>query len=214
MHTRLVRGGASLIVLLVLALPCAARQDKGGKKVEYDELIARVKRSDASVDFGHLRTLATELDSYTAVSGGASRGAMNAALQAGDFKSALQLAQKDLDGNYLDIDAHIVAMVAADKLGDAERTAHHRYVAKGILDSIFKSGDGKTPETAFKVIAVNEEYAVVRVLGFQPSEQALHHAGGHDYDVLTVIDPETKSSVTLYFNIDPIWAAETKLFGK
>lgn len=195
-------------------LSCQAGQGEKVKQAEYDALMAKVKNSDESVDFARLRQLATELDSYAAADHGPSRNNMFAALQRGDYKEAMKLAEKDLAANYLDVDAHIGAMAAAKGIGAASQEAHHRYVAKGIIDSILRSGDGKTPETAFKVIAINEEYATLRVLGLQVQGQALSHAGGHNFDIMTAVDPETKSKREGYFNIDPIWAAESKNFGK
>jgi Domain of unknown function (DUF4919) len=188
-----------------------AAQNGNAKQKEFDDLIARVKRSDESVDFQQLRVLATQLETYSAY-GSSDSSKLFTALNSGDFKEALKIADKVLSDNYLDVDAHFVAMIAADKLGESSRAAHHKYVAKGILDSIFKSGDGKTAATAFKVIAVSEEYALVRVLGLQVQGQSLQHAEGHSYDILKTVDPQTKSERSIYFNIDPIWAAETKLF--
>jgi hypothetical protein len=211
---RVLRRAASTALAVAVCLASAhAAQDAKAKQKEFDDLLARVKASDESVDFARLRMAATELESYSAY--GSSGGKeMHAALNGGDFKKALDLAGGVLKDNYLDVDAHIVSMIAADKLGDAARSAHHRYVVKGIVDSIAKSGDGKTAETAFKVIAVSEEYALVRVMGLRPQAQALRHADGHSYDVLTVVDPESNTESEIFFNIDPIWRAETKLFEK
>jgi hypothetical protein len=64
------------------------------------------------------------------------------------------------------------------------------------------------------VISVDEEYAVVRVLGLRVLSQALSHIDGHSYDVLTAVDVETKFESKLYFNIDVIFSAEGRLFEK
>ena len=58
------KAGAGLLTLLLSAAYVQAGQDAGAKQKEFDELLARVKKSDAAVDFGHLRTLFTKLDSY------------------------------------------------------------------------------------------------------------------------------------------------------
>jgi len=205
---------ASLLSIIAVVTPYVSAQSHKDKQAEFKAVLERVKQSDPSVDFAHLRMLVTELDSYSTPGSGPSRDKMNAALRSKDYKSALKFAEKDLADNYLDIDAQIGAMAAADKLGDDRKAAHHRYVAKGIIDSILSSGDGKAPATAYKVIAVREEYAVLMALGLRPQSQGLNHIDGHHYDVLTAIDPKTNESRTLYFNIDPIWAAETKLFSK
>jgi hypothetical protein len=70
-----------------------------------------------------------------------------------------------------------------------------------LIDSIRSSGDGKSPATAWVVISVDEEYAVLRALGFKPSGQSLLRQNGHSYDVMkTKSDDGTEQ--TFYFNVD------------
>jgi len=47
------KAGAGLLTLLLSAAYVQAGQDAGAKQKEFDELLARVKKSDAAVDFGH-----------------------------------------------------------------------------------------------------------------------------------------------------------------
>ncbi len=134
-------------------------------------------------------------------------------LKSGDFKKAKLVAGQILETNYLYVKAHIAAVRAADELGDTATAAHHRYVAQGVIDSILKSGDGKTFETAYKVIAVDEEYALVQSQGLRVTEQALLREGEHSYDVLTVLDPKTQTAWEVFFNIDPIMRSLDKKFS-
>jgi hypothetical protein len=212
----LKKAGAGLLILALSAAvahagPKAEKAPKGeSKQKEYDELITRVKKGDTSVDFSHLRFLYTELDSYGPLSPDTKE--MFAALREGDYKKALKQVDEILAENYLDTHAHFAGMIAADKLGDAARSAHHRYVEKGILDSILRSGDGKSPDTAYKVIFISEEYALVRSLGLETQQQDLIELQGHTFDVLTVSDPESKAVSKIWFGIDPITAAEMRHF--
>ncbi len=61
---------------------------------------------------------------------------------------------------------------------------------------------------------VDEEYTLLRFLGYQMQSQGLNKEEGHTFDVLTVINPKTQKTDKLYFNIDKIWAGYEKLFGK
>src|SRR5258706_14398261 len=212
---QLARTGAGLLILglSVAAAYAGPKTPKAAetKQKEFDELIARVKKDDTSVDFSHLRSLYTELDSYGPDSPDTKE--MVAALRAGDYKKALKQVDVVLAEYYLDPDAHYVGMIAADKLGDASRSAHHRYVEKGILDSILRSGDGKTPDTAYKVIFISEEYALLRSLGLETQQQDLvNRDDGHSFDVLTVSNPKSKAVLKVWFGIDPITAAEKRHF--
>jgi hypothetical protein len=179
---------------------------------EYKALLERVKTSDASVDFGRMRQLQTQLETYDPYKDPETDPFE--VLKSGDFKKAKLVAGQILETNYLHVKAHIAAVHAADELGDAAAAAHHRYVVQGILDSILKSGDGKTLETAYKVISVDEEYALTRSQGLRVAEQSLVREGEHSYDVLTVLDPETRATRDLYFNIDPVMQALDKKLSR
>lgn len=204
--------------MLVLALSMTqtvfAAQDPAAKRAEFDAAVERLHGGDTTVDVTRLRFLSTELSGYDPYAEGDNHKDMNAAMGRSDFKEALRLARVDLDADYLDIDAQIVAMIASDKSGDAKSFGHHRWVVKSIYDSITGSGDGKTADTAYRVVTVREEYAVLALLGLRRTKQALVHDGPRSFDVLTTVHPETKAESTIYFNIDPIIAHQTKLFSK
>jgi hypothetical protein len=204
---------AAIALLSLLSGFAFAFQTSSTAQKDFDALLAKVKKSDDSVDFAQLRRLYTQTDAYSPY-GDSAKKEMYTVLNNNDFKKARSLADEALTENYLNIDAHLVKMIACDKLGEAACSAHHKYVAKGIIDSILKSGDGKSTKGAMFVISVAEEYAVIRVLGLRPVGQALNHSEGHSYDVLTVMDPNTKEESTLYFNIDVIFAGERRLLEK
>lgn len=205
-----------LLAILFVAMCCscafAAQANKDAQK-EFDALLAKVKQSDASVDFALLRRLYSQTESYSPF-GDNSKAEMFAALNNSDFDKARSLAEEALEKNYLNVDAHFVEAFACDKLKDAQCSTHHKYVARGIIDSILKSGDGKSPETALFVISIAEEYVVARVLGFRVVSQTQEHITGHSYDVLTVVDVKTKAESKLYFNIDVVSSAEERMFQK
>lgn len=203
-----------LALALSLTQTAVAAQDPAARQAEFDAAVDRLRRADPAVDFTRLRTLSTELPGYEPYAEGDNNKDMNAAMGRSDFKEALRLARVDLDADYLDIDAQIVAMIASDKTGDTKSFEHHRWVVKSIYDSITGSGDGKTSATAYRVVTVREEYAALMILGLRRTKQALVHDGPHSFDVLTAVDPETKAETTIYFNIDPIIAHQTKLFSK
>jgi hypothetical protein len=93
---------------------------------------------------------------------------------------------------------HMWAYGDAKALGDVERMELHKRWYQGLIASVMKTGDGKTPETAFKTISVAEEYAIVQALGMQRGAQALlQHPR---VDKLTVKRQSDGTEVVLYFN--------------
>lgn len=69
-----------------------------------------------------------------------------------------------------------------------------------ILKVIKSSGDGKTPETAFHVLTVGNEYELLRSLFFKVESQSLI---GRNYDYIK-LEPNESNIDGLYFNIEKI----------
>jgi len=182
-------------------------------KPSYETLLERVKKRDPAADFTALRL--AYFDNPPKKSGDADPklgDSMMAAIRDKKYAKALEYAEKIIENKYVDINAHLIASVANKEQGDAEKEQFHRYVADGLIKSILASGDGKKPETAYTVISTEEEYVILRVYGLMPQRQALLEEKGHYYDRLDAVDPKTKDTVSLYFNIDRPYGALLKIF--
>jgi len=184
---------------LSLAVPCCLAQQTTSSPT-YADLAARVKSGDRTVDFKQLRL------AYAATSGGPDtdpqKKAMFAALNAKNYGEVLKNADAVLAGDYADMDAHFGEYIAYRETNKPDQSDFHKFVLQGLLDSITHSGDGKSFDTAFRVIQVHEEYVLLRFLGLMPSEQSMSTKNGHSYDVMEAVNPKTNEKVTLYFNID------------
>ena len=102
--------------------------------------------------------------------------------------------------------------VAYRESGNTEKFDFHKAVYLGLVNSILDSGDGKSAKTAYIVIDVAEEYALLRALGLDRGSQALRTEGGHKYDLLTVTDPKNNDKKEIWFNIDAVWKGYEKIF--
>jgi len=91
--------------------------------------------------------------------------------------------------------------------GDSLGAGRRRFVFYGLLMSILSSGDGRSEESAYKVISVDEEYTVMNYLGMTLKQQGLKG----NYDVMTV-EKDGKES-TAYFEISIPLAAESALLN-
>ncbi|HME57012.1 MAG TPA: DUF4919 domain-containing protein [Terracidiphilus sp.] len=188
-------------LLAVVALPPAvAAQDQPS---EYATLLASLKAGKTDIDYTRLRLSYMDSPEYKAAKDvSKSEDAMTEALNKNDYPAALKHAEAVLESNYVNIDAHYVALVANREMGAMDKAEFHRTVFRGLINSIRSSGDGKSMETAWVVITVHEEYVVLRVLGFRPSGQSLVNQNGHAYDVMKVKRVEDGTEQTFYFNVD------------
>ena len=185
----------------VVALPPAvALQDQPS---EYAVLLASLKAGNTDIDYTRLRLNYMDSPEYKAAKDTSkSEDAMFEELDKKDYPAALKDAETVLESNYVNIDAHYVALVANREMGAMDKAEFHRTVFRGLINSIRNSGDGKSMETAWVVITVHEEYVVLRVLGFRPSQQSLVNQNGHSYDVMKVKSIEDGTEQTFYFNVD------------
>lgn len=197
------RGCLLLCLVSITITVFPASVPHAAEKPSYEALLKRLKQYDRTVDFGALRLAYAGMPEYSPYSGdGETREAMFTALRDSKFDEALGAAQKILDNNYVDIDAHTVCKIAYRQLGDEEKAGYHAFVAGGLIDSILSSGKVVARETAPVVISVNEEYVLLRALGLRPGKQQQIKEAGHSYDKLEVVDPGTGETLVLYFNVD------------
>jgi hypothetical protein len=201
---------ASVLLLLAVASPIFGQAGPAPAPTpapeDYQAMVKRIKGGDLKIDFVAFRQAYTQSAGFSGYGEG-SKKEMYAALNAKKFDDALKLANTRLDEDYVDLNAHFVALVANRELGHADKAEFHRTVFVALMDSIIKGHDGQTAATAYQVISVAEEYAVINYLEFRPSGQGLVREDGHNFDVMTVIDPKTTETHKLYFNID-------RFFGK
>jgi len=113
-----------------------------------------------------------------------------------DWKDVLAASGPWLEQCPVDIDAHLIRAVALKDLGRVAESDHHVNWVRGLVESILTSGDGRTPQTAFVVISVAEEYSILRVLKVRPIRHAMLSGG---IDELSVEGDGGMAGV-IYFN--------------
>jgi hypothetical protein len=175
-------------------------------KKRYKELLEKAKKGEA-VDFREMRLMFFETPEYSPLTGMLDNRALSAHLGQGDYAGAIKTAEAVLEKNFVDLNAHMVAYIAHRETKNEEKAKYHRAIAEGLLDSIKATGDGKSPETAYEVISISEEYAMFRALGVRAVKQSLVQDKGHSYDAVVVVDPRTNQQTTYYFNVDKPFSA-------
>ncbi len=170
--------------------------------MSFHHLLADAQQHPDGTDYHSLRMAyarSPEYAPYTHDLEGVER--LRDALQSGDLEAALLAVGRLLAFNYLDIEAHMAADYVYTMQGDAGRSTYHRTFARGLIDAIGATGDGRSPVTAYIVLNIPEEYTFMRLSGFTPGKQSLVTQNGHEFDMFEVQDPESQAS-EVYFNID------------
>jgi hypothetical protein len=128
----------------------------------------------------------------------------------GNWERVLAVSLPWLDHCRVDIDAHFISAVALSELKRDIESRQHIYWFRGLVNSVLESGDGRTSETAYVVISVPEEYAVLRTLRIQPTGQQMLLGGG--IDAISVEDEGGRS--TVYFNPSAHFRRLAREFGE
>jgi Domain of unknown function (DUF4919) len=195
------------LALMAIALPAIAATTAPPPQepaARYGELIARVRSGDLDVDFKELRYVYAQSPGYRPYVGPTEPlvGAMFRAYKAQDFEGAIAASKKILAINYLDIDAQIVCDLSYRLMSNSIAAEPCHEMAAKLLQSIFASGDGNSAVSAYQVIAVREEYAVINAMGLTPGEPKAVAQNGHRYDTFVVTDKDSGKTQTLWFNVD------------
>lgn len=199
------RSGTLVLKLLAMALfaMTGAVSGQSSSDSEYEALLSKVKSGNTSVDFKALRMSYAASSGYSSVSIDPKlRLKLIDAVKAKKFDEVAKAAQDILKVSFLDMTAHIYASTAYEALKDKKKSEYHKAVYLGLINSIVTGADGESPKTAYVVISVDEENAVLNAYELQKSGSSSMEEGGHKYDVLTVTDKATGASSKVYFNID------------
>ena len=118
------------------------------------------------------------------------------------FRQALRIADEILEKDPLDIQTHALCDYIYNSLGDKKKALHHQIIARGLINSIITSGDGESCKTAYKVISVAEEYALLFIMNLEGGSQWTLETNGSYFDRMVAVNPNTKEEHMIYFNID------------
>ncbi|MCE9521298.1 MAG: DUF4919 domain-containing protein [Alphaproteobacteria bacterium] len=191
-------------IIVAVVSWCLATACAGAAPGAYDDLVARAKAGEGAVDFTALRdayALSPIYEPYGESSDGAKQ-AMREAFNARDCTKVLNASDSVLAAVFIDIEAHLLRARCFELGGDGARALFHRGVAKGLMDSIVASGNGRSTKTAFVVVTVREEYDVLAALRWRMVSQALIDDDGHAFDRMEVQSTTSEATATLFFQID------------
>jgi len=155
-------------------------------------------RLDSLPDFDSLRdTWGRSMDYQALCELSIPTKAWSAAEEVGDYEKAYGIVSAWLTKCPVSERVHLWAISDLMRMGDKKREDAHRQWYRGLIRSALKTGDGKSPETAWEPISVAEEYSIVQHLGLRAEKQSVVHG---PLDRLTVRPKDGGNSFDLYFN--------------
>lgn len=156
--------------------------------MDYAQLLAIALNDIHNADFSALRQAYTHTPHYDPYRSGEPDATLVALIEAGSWSAAAVHCEQLLAADYLHAPLHLIMAYIYQQLEDGTRAEWHLRFARGLISALLKSGDGRSPETAFQVITVREEYELLRAFNLQALQQRLIVHNNQYYDVLTVRD--------------------------
>lgn len=204
--SRARRGAMSVLLLagLACALASGAAQAADATTADYATLKARLAAGDASVDFRALRDAHATSPDYRPNSPDAlaRRKAVQDALEARRFDTALALLEQWLAVDFLNPFAHLGAARAYRETGKAEKAAFHEAVVDGLYASICGPDEGLSENRPCPVLSIDEQHFFLVMNGFSvQGEYGMDCGEGRSCQVYEVKKMNTNEAFTLYFDI-------------
>ncbi len=170
----------------------------------YRDLVTRAKGGDAMVDYRQMRFLCLRLSACRVRSSPDELGKLNSLT---DPNASIAYAETLLDQGFVNTEVHATQAAMFQKLGDFSRSVRSFQVIAGLLGSILRGRDGKSPESAYEVVVDREIYMVLAARrlppGYGPGLVAVEPStiGTRKYTRYALKDPRSGDTVSVYFDV-------------
>jgi hypothetical protein len=190
--------------VLVLAHSAGAENHSGvvvpSYHDKYSAFVTRLEAGRTSINYTEFRESFLESEQFKAASKqipdlSTLRKEMHDLMRKSKYPEIIDITKKMLSIDYTDAEAHKILHQTYKMLGDMPNSKKYHDIEFGLLNSIIKKGDGKTCQTAWPVIQVNEEYFILEMLGAKLQKQSIDNTDG----ACDKMEVETDQGKTIYY---------------
>lgn len=130
-----------------------------------------------------------------------------------NYYDVIKLTKEMLSIDYTSLFAHKYLQQTYKIIGDTINKNKYHDIEFGLLYSITKSGDGKSCETGWHVIQIEEEYFILNMVGADLQSQSISTGGKNTCDKMKIKTKEGET-ITYYFEANKVFEMERKIFEK
>ncbi len=132
-----------------------------------------------------------------------------------EYEATLSVGLRYLAENPVSLSGNIQVMLAYQYLADSQAAARYSMRTRQLVQAILCTGTGESPDSAFVVICIRDEYTILDIAGYAIKKQAAFSGkGGRHYDVLTAVSRQDKSvSKDFCFDITSQYNSLSKEFN-
>ena len=214
--TSLAKAVFPCFAVLVLAHAARAENRSGvvvpGYHDKYSAFVTQLEAGQTNINYADFRESFLESEQFKAASKqkpdlSTLRKEMHELMRKSKYAEIVEITKRMLSIDYTDMEAHKILHQTYKILGDAANSKKYRDIEFGLLNSIIKKGNGKTCQTAWPVIQINEEYFILQMLGAKLLKQSVDNTGG----LCDKMDVHTdEGDKTYYFEISKVFKGYNK----
>ncbi len=201
---------ACVAMVAALTASAPATPPSSASETSYQRLLEDARRGDPGTDWHALRQayFARPKATEDELALRDTRAAMMKARQADAWQDLLRLSRQIIAVDYADGEAHLMAFVALNVLGQKEEAEKEHTLALALFRSMLTK-DGSSSDNAIEVFNGGEEYELMRARMRKVTSQVMKQQGGHSYDVLETIGRDGMP-LTFWFQIDELLKNEQR----
>ena len=150
---------------------------------KYAKLVKQLETGQTNINYSEFRESFLESEQFKTASRqkpdlNTLRKEMHDLMQKSKSAEIIGVTKKMLSIDYTDMEAHKILHQTYKIIGDTANSKKYHDIEFGLLNSIIKKGNGKTCQTAWPVIQINEEYFILQMLGTKLLKQSVDNTGG------------------------------------
>ncbi|WP_301901349.1 DUF4919 domain-containing protein [Alistipes ihumii] len=218
-----IRRICSICLFAWLAVPLAAEaaglgRHPSGKKTDraqYARLCERFESGDTTLAPDQCGTVYYGFAAQSRYNGSLGYGEVDAMtlIEQDKPQEAFALCERILNKAPVSLQGHMMMLLAASRAAiPPEQACRYAIRFDGLLDAVFRSGDGRSVRTAFRVLSVADEYVVMQALGVESVlSQSLVE---EHYDRIEISGATGYEGDEIYFDVSLPMKHLDKVFGK
>jgi hypothetical protein len=180
---------------------------------QYTETIKKLELGQTDIDYRAFRESFIESEQFKIANKqrmvfDSLQKAMYKQMDEKNYRELIKITKKMLSIDYTSMVAHKILRQTYRAIGDTVNSKKYHDIEFGLLKSITKNGNGKTCETAWPVIQIEEEYFVLDMQGARLIKQSINTVGGL-CDKMEVKEDGKKK--TYYFGTSKVFEGYNKL---
>lgn len=181
---------------------------------KYSDYVKQLENGKSDIDYVDFRNSFLESKQFSKKSTNYNnlKKQVYSAIKNKEYKEVVRLTKAMLSIDYTSMFAHQYLQQTYKILDDSVNRNKYHDIEFGLLNSITKSGDGKTCETGWHVTQIEEEYFILNMIGSTLQTQSISSGGKNMCDKM-VVKTEEGESKTYYFEANKVFEMEKKMFG-